>query len=218
MKISLRPCSSCKCTTFQQSYFVAVCPRRPSYMGRGGIIFLINSSVHLCDVCVRARGAGADALSDRLAVDFSFLFVCLFVDQQFNQTSYIGSLVRLSWCLYCMYNFAEADTWSVCRDRVVNDCGKIIFILLSFSGSLAPSSRVLDRLTYDKQVCVQLPTYAENVALPTFAAERCAAAPCFCSRSIGPISSVHMGQTDTVPFHRPCSAYADGANKRRGHF
>jgi len=79
-----------------------------------------------------------------------------------------------------MYNFAEADTWSVCRDRVVNDCGKIIFILLSFSGSLAPSSRVLDRLTYDKQVCVQLPTYAENVALPTFAAERCAVAPCFC--------------------------------------
>jgi len=58
-------------------YFVAVCPRRPSYMGRGGIIFLINSSIHLCDVCVRARGAGADALSDRLAVDFSFLFVCL---------------------------------------------------------------------------------------------------------------------------------------------
>ena len=31
-----------------------------------------------------------------------------------------------------------------------------------------------------KQVCVQLPTCADNVALPAFAAERRAAAPCCC--------------------------------------
>jgi len=65
-----------------------------------------------------------------------------------------------------------------------------------------------------KQVCVQLPIYADNVALPAFASR------CSSNRSMSP-ARPHAGtdrrtdtRTDTVPFHRPCSAhYACSANK-----
>ena len=65
-----------------------------------------------------------------------------------------------------------------------------------------------------KQVCVQLPIYADNVALPAFASL------CSSNRSMSP-ARPHAGtdrrtdtRTDTVPSHRPCSAhYACSANK-----
>jgi len=69
-----------------------------------------------------------------------------------------------------------------------------------------------------KQVCVQLPTCAENVALPAFAAARRAAAPCCCDagraaidRYLLPAGPTAANLPDTVPFHRPCSAYCAGS-------
>jgi len=81
-----------------------------------------------------------------------------------------------------------------------------------------------------KQVCVQLPTCADNVALPAFAAARRAAAPCCCGAGraaidryllpAGPTAAnlPHAAaagewdrRTGTVPFHRPCAAYYTGS-------
>jgi len=73
--------------------------------------------------------------------------------------------------------------------------------------------------------CVQLPTYAENVPLPVFAAARRAAAPCCCGADRAAIDRYLLpvwltaanppyaaaadewdrqtdGRTDAVPFHR----------------
>lgn len=79
------------------------------------------------------------------------------------------------------------------------------------------------------QACIQLPVYAENMALPSFAGARHFVAPCCCNAAVQqlidtshPLSpqqqmlphsccSRRMGQTDrpsdTVPFSRPLSAY-----------
>jgi len=145
-----------------------------------------------------------------------FVLVCLFVDQQFNQTSYIGSLVTLSWCLYCMYNFAEADTWSVCRDRVVNDCGKIIFILLSFSGSLAPGYWTAWP-TINKSVFSYLRTlktwHCPHLQLSVVLRPRASAAPAV----LQSIDRVYLQRAYGTDGHRTVS-YADSANKKRGHF
>ena len=93
---------------------------------------------------------------------------------------------------------------------------------------------------FRKQVCIQLPTSAVNVALPTFAAVRRAAAPCCCGACraaidryllpTGPTAAnppyaaaaVKLNRetdeqtdigTDTVPLHRPCFIYyASSAN------
>jgi len=75
----------------------------------------------------------------------------------------------------------------------------------------------------DEQVCVQLPTYADNVALPAFARR------CCCNRSISPARRAHSSKPaatgllpwarhagtrrqtdrrkDTVPFRRTCSSH-----------
>jgi len=77
-----------------------------------------------------------------------------------------------------------------------------------------------------KQVRVQLPTSAVNVALPAFAVACCAAAPCCCGASCAAIDGdlLHAGpkaanplhtaaagkwdrRTDTIPLHSPCTAY-----------
>jgi len=80
-----------------------------------------------------------------------------------------------------------------------------------------------------KTSLLQLPTPAANVALPAFAAARRAAAPCCCGAGRaaidrhllptgpGPQQQTRRTQlqranetdrrTDTVPLHRPCSAY-----------
>jgi len=80
-----------------------------------------------------------------------------------------------------------------------------------------------------KQVCVQLPTYPESAALPTFAAAASAAVAPAVQQSIdiscspGPQQQtrrtlLHAGQTDGrrdgwTAFHRPSfSYYADSAN------
>ena len=78
-----------------------------------------------------------------------------------------------------------------------------------------------------KQVCVQLPTCADNVALPAFAAARRAAAAPAVQQSIDISYPPGLQQqtcrtllqrangtdsrTDTVPFHRPCSTYCAGS-------
>jgi len=77
---------------------------------------------------------------------------------------------------------------------------------------------------YGSSVCLQLPTYADNVALPAFALR---ARPCCINRSTSlarrarssesAAAWAHAGtdrRTGTVPFYRPCSAYyAGSANK-----
>ena len=86
------------------------------------------------------------------------------------------------------------------------------------------------RSLHIQQVCIQLPTYTDNVALPAFTRCCCsnrsiytacrahsskpAAAGCMChvgSARIGPMRGQTYGQTDTVPFHRPCSEYYEGS-------
>ena len=77
-------------------------------------------------------------------------------------------------------------------------------------------SATLPHTCSDKQVCVQLPTYADNVASPAFA-RRGRRSPTV-QQSIN-ISCPHQraqadGQSDTVPLHKPCSTYyAGSANK-----
>ena len=119
---------------------------------------------------------------------------------------------------------------------------KIKYIAKLSTRSKISCSLILPRLTSAKQVCVQLPTYAENVALPAFAAALRAAAPCCCGTGCATIDRYLLlawptaaniphaaaageldrrairrteRRMDTVPFHRPCSAhYADSANRR----
>ena len=73
------------------------------------------------------------------------------------------------------------------------------------------------------QVCVQLPTYADNVALPAFA--RCTPPlqqstniSCppglqqqICSSGFAAVSPCLDRRTDTVPFHRSCFAHFAGS-------
>jgi len=97
-----------------------------------------------------------------------------------------------------------------------------------------------------EQVCVQLPTLADNETLLAVTAERRAAAPCCGAAATGRPAAAVVGRyrlysrrsaanpphaaaarsndrtdrrTDARPFHRPCSAYyASSVNKPTLHF
>ena len=76
-----------------------------------------------------------------------------------------------------------------------------------------------------RQACVQPRPLAVNTALPAFAAERRAAAPCYLIPVAGDraVSKLLIrccrgtdGRTDARQLHRPCSAYYVGSvNKGR---
>ena len=70
-----------------------------------------------------------------------------------------------------------------------------------------------------QQLYVQLPTYADNMALPAFT-RRCSSNPSISAANLqqrvcccgGPCWDKQMNRrTDMVPFHRPCSAYFVGS-------
>ena len=101
--------------------------------------------------------------------------------------------------------------------------------------------RVQENRTQFKQVCVQLSTSADDVALPAFARRTpllkqsidisCpprpqhrtrSSAPAACRPSLGQTDRRTDRQMDAVPFHRPCSArYAGNAKfpttRQTGH-
>ena len=70
-----------------------------------------------------------------------------------------------------------------------------------------------------QQLYVQLPTYADNMALPAFT-RRCSSNPSISAANLqqrvcccgGPCWDKQTNRrTDMVPFHRPCSAYFVGS-------
>jgi len=80
---------------------------------------------------------------------------------------------------------------------------------------ITPRSRASAPI-FTKQVRDQPPTYADNVALPAFA-RRCCSNRSISAENLqqrvcccGPMRGQTDRRTDTVPFHRPCSAYYAG--------
>ena len=85
-----------------------------------------------------------------------------------------------------------------------------------------------NKLAINLQVCIQLPTSSVNVALPAFAAAAsavqqsidisCPSGPQQQPRStLLQRSNKTYKRTDTVPLHRPCSAYYAGSANKNAH-